>query len=140
MATANDGVSRFTASTSYAVPSFANGVSTDSINSAIEFSLTGLQANMDQTITTSIALPATKPMPFFGYFLFTPATPQTITLPTSWYPATRVLLNVNANSTISRPAGSTYSINGGASFTFTTPGIYLLVSIDSNQYGTAQIA
>jgi hypothetical protein len=79
-------------------------------------------------------------MPFFGYILFTPANPETLTLPTAWYPATRLILNVNTDSTIARPAGSTYVINGGTSFNFGTAGIYLLVSIDANQYGTIQIA
>ena len=143
MATANDGISRFSASTSYATPTFTTGVTTPIISSPAGesvdiisdtgFVLSGSQGNMDQLVAADTILPS-APMPFLGAFYFTGA--FDLTLPPTWYPATRLIIKGLTGAVIQRPAGATYTINGTTNFTFAVDGSVLLFSIDTNQYGT----
>lgn len=148
MATANDGISRFSASTAYGVPTFTQGVTTPSITSPAGVPITlssdtavvlgGTQTGMDVTFIASTALSNT-PMPFFAVYYLINAI--NVTLPLSFFPAQRVIFEVTGVAqTLSRPAGATYTIAGIAGpYTFPAIGTFLLYSVDPNSYNVIEM-
>ena len=148
MATANDGISRFYASTSYATPIFASGLITPDIVTPVGKSLdissdtglvlSGVQGSMDQTFDTLTTILPNTPMPFLAAYNVVGT--GTVVLPLTWYPATRVIFEVTGLCTIERPVLAVYTINGVASYTVPAIGTYLMFSIDTNIYQIVQIA
>ena len=120
MSVSNDGMSRFTTSTSYATQNFSAGVSAPSVDagllpltlsSADGLLVTGDLSKQDIAVDGGAALVMTFPVPFMQS-IWVSGAGTAITLPIGVLPnvirnGTRFSIYANANCTFKSPAGST---------------------------------